>query len=427
MNSVSRRRLLTRLLTPLPAAALAGAARLGLAAPVPRRELVFWTMQLAPFHNDYVHGLIARFEASQPGVRVKWVDVPWAEAERKVLASLAAGTAPDVVNLNPQFSSRLAELGALADPRRYLSGAEQAAYLPSAWAANQLAGMPFALPWYLSTTVTLYRRDLLERAGTAPPASFEALRQAAQALRERAGTYAWFPAMDGSAPLENLVSMAGPLLTSDGCRPGFDSPAGVAAFEFHRELYQRQWIPRSVLTEGHRAAVAQFLSGQVAMVATGMQFIAHLRRNNPGLYAQVGVAPQVSSPRAPPNIAAMNLAVPTASAQPALAFAFAQFVTNADNQLALVRRVPLLPSTRASYDDALFQQASGDALLDQARTISVRQVFEGAVLVPPLRHYNKLRSSFVRQLQSAMVGRSSAQGAVQEVCRLWAPLLGCRA
>jgi hypothetical protein len=26
-----------------------------------------------------------------------------------------------------------------------------------------------------------------------------------------------------------------------------------------------------------------------------------------------------------------------------------------------------------------------------------------------------------------MVGRSSAQGAVQEVCRLWAPLLGCRA
>jgi putative chitobiose transport system substrate-binding protein len=123
----------------------------------------------------------------------------------------------------------------------------------------------------------------------------------------------------------------------------------------------------------------------------------------------------------------MNLAVPTASTQPALAFAFAQFVTNADNQLALVRRVPLLPSTRASYDDALFQQASGDALLDQARTISVRQVFEGAVLVPPLRHYNKLRSSFVRQLQSAMVGRSSAQGAVQEVCRLWAPLLGCRA
>ena len=89
--------------------------------------------------------------------------------------------------------------------------------------------------------------------------------------------------------------------------------------------------------------------------------------------------------------------------------------------------VPLLPSTRASYDDALFQQASGDALLDQARAISVRQVFEGAVLVPPLRHYNKLRSSFVRQLQSAMVGRSSAQGAVQEVCRLWAPLLGCRA
>jgi putative chitobiose transport system substrate-binding protein len=427
MNASPRRRLLTRLLIRLPTAALAGATCLGAAGPAPRRELAFWTMQLAPFHNDYVQGLIARFEAARPGVRVKWTDVPWAEAERKVLASLAAGTAPDVVNLNPQFSSRLAELGALADPRQFLSAAEQAAYLPSAWAANQLGGRPFALPWYLSTTVTLHRRDLLGRAGTAPPASFDELRRAAQALRERTDSYAWFPAMDGSAPLENLVSMAGPLLTPDGCRPGFDSPAGVAAFEFHRELYQRQWIPRSVLTEGHRAAVAQFLSGQVAMVATGMQFITHLRRNSAGLADQVGVTPQITSSRAPPNIAAMNLAVPSASAQPALAFDFAQFVTSADNQLALVRRVPLLPSTRASYDDALFRQPSGDALLDQARAISVRQVFEGAVLVPPLRRYNKLRSSFVRQLQSAMVGRSSAAQAVQEVCRLWAPLLGCRA
>ncbi|MFY8084675.1 MAG: hypothetical protein ACOVN7_13225, partial [Rubrivivax sp.] len=80
MNSASRRRLLTRLLIRLPTAALAGATCLGAAGPAPRRELAFWTMQLAPFHNDYVQGLIARFEAARPGVRVKWTDVPWAEA-----------------------------------------------------------------------------------------------------------------------------------------------------------------------------------------------------------------------------------------------------------------------------------------------------------------------------------------------------------
>jgi putative chitobiose transport system substrate-binding protein len=399
------------------------------AAAAPR-QISFWTMQLSPHHDDFVLGLITRFEAEHPGVKVKWVDVPWAEMERKALASMAAGTAPDVLNLNPQFAARLAELGALADPRQYLSATQIDSYLPLAWAANQLAGRPFALPWYLSTTVTLYHRDVLARAGVAVPRDFAQLAAAAAAIRERTGGYAWFPALDGAAALETLVAMQGSLLSADGCRPAFEGAAGVEFFGYFHDLYRRQHIPPSVLTEGHRSAVTQFLSGQVAMVSTGMQFMAQVRTNNPQLYAQMGVAPQVVGKGAAgvssrPNIAAMNLAVPTRSREPALAFAFAAFVTNAQNQLLLAKRVPLLPSSRDSYQDALFTQSSGDALLDEARAISVQQVFHGIVQVPPLRHYNKLRTSFIRQLHAAMAGRVTPQAATAEVTRVWLPLLGC--
>jgi putative chitobiose transport system substrate-binding protein len=418
--SVLRRRSLLALLAP----AAAGRARARATGP---RTLVFWTMQLAPFHSDFVHGLIARFEAQHAGVRVRWVDVPWSEMERKVLASLAAGTAPDVVNLNPQFSARLAELGALADPRAHLDAPAIAAYLPSAWSANALAGVPFALPWYLSTTVTLARRDLLERAGQEVPRDFPALLRAAEALRTRTGSYAWFPAMDGSAPLEAMVAMTGSLLSPDRCRPAFEGAPGESVFAFYRELYARRWIPPSVLTEGHRSAVAQFLAGQVAMVSTGMQFIGQLRSGHPALHAQVVAVPQWLAGAARPNIAAMNLAVPQASREPALAFEFARFVTSPASQLELVRRVPLLPSTRASYDDPLFQRPGGDTLLDAARAISVRQVFDGVVQVPPMRRYHKLRTSFVRALHGCMLGRMQPRAAVQEVVREWLPLLGCAA
>lgn len=416
-----RRRSILALLA--PAAAGGGRARASA-----RQSVSFWTMQLAPFHSDYVQGLVARFEARHPGVRVHWVDVPWAEMERKVLASLAAGTAPDVVNLNPQFSARLAELGALADPREHLQAPDIAAFLPSAWAANALGGVPFALPWYLSTTVTLARRDLLERAGQEVPRDFPGLLRAAQALRARTGSYAWFPALDGSAPLEAMVAMTGSLLARDRCRPSFEGAPGEEVFGFYRELYERRWIPPSVLTEGHRSAVAQFLAGQVAMVSTGMQFIGQLRTGHPALHAQVVAAPQWLSGGARPNIAAMNLAVPRASREPALAFEFARFVTAPDNQLELVRRVPLLPSTRASYDDPLFSRPAGaDALLDAAREISVRQVFDGEVQVPPMRRYHKLRTSYVRALHGCMLGRATPRVAVQEVVRAWVPLLGCAA
>jgi putative chitobiose transport system substrate-binding protein len=392
------------------------------------RQIVFWTMQLSPFHDDFVKGVIQKFEAQHPGAKVKWVDVPWAEMERKALASIAAGTAPDVVNLNPQFAARLAELGALADPRPFLSAAQINSYLPPAWAANQLAGRPFALPWYLSTTVTLYHRDVLARAGVAVPHNFVELASAAAAIRQRTGGYAWFPALDGAAPMETLVAMQGALLSPDGCRPAFEGVGGAAYFAFFRDLYKNQLIPPTVLTEGHRSAVTQFLAGQVAMVATGMQFLAQVRSNNPGLYAQMGVAPQITGQggaHSKPNIAAMNVAVPTASKEPALAFAFATFLTNSDNQLALVKRVPLLPSSRDSYQDPLFTQPTGDGLLDEARAISVKQVFEGVVQVPPLRHYNKLRTSFIRQMQAAMVGRITPEAATQEITRTWVPLLGC--
>lgn len=384
-------------------------------------------MQLSPFHDDYVKGVLNRFEALHPGVRLKWVDVAWAEVERKVLASLAAGTAPDVVNLNPQFSARLAELGALEDPRQHLLPAEISAFLPAAWQANQLGGVPFALPWYLSTTVQLVRQDLLARAGVQAPSSFEELPAVAQALRQHTQRYAWFAPMDGSLALETLVSMTGTLLSPDGCRPAFESLEGVQAFNFLHRLYRERWMPPTVLTEGHRGAVQQFLAGEVAMMPTGMQFISQVQRTNPQLHPQLRVMPQWLRAGTPPNLAVMNLAVPRASPHPALAMRLAQFLANTENQLALVRRVPVLPSTRDSYEDADFARPSGDPLLDEARRISTQQVFEGAVQVPPLRHYGKLRASFVRQLQLAMTGRSSAQRAVAEISRVWVPLLGCRA
>ncbi len=391
-----------------------------------RIELTLWTMQLAPFHNDYVQGLLSRFEASLPRVRVKWVDVAWAEMERKVLASLAAGTAADVVNLNPQFCARLAELGALEDPRQHLSEEDIAAFLPAAWRANQFAGAPFALPWYLSTTVNLVRQDLLERAGVQAPRGFEELSAAAKALRTRTDRYAWFAPMDGSLALETLAAMNGPLLTPDGCRPTFTGEAGRKAFELLRTMYRERWVPPSVLTEGHRGAVQQFLAGEVAMMPTGMQFISQVYRTNPTLRGHLGVTPQWLQEGCRPNIAVMNLAVPRASKHPYQAMRLAQFIANSENQLALVRRVPLLPSTRASYEDSWFTAPSGDALVDAARKISIEQVFQGDVQVPPLRHYSKLRSSFVRQLQLSMTGRLEVQQALQEISRVWVPLLGCK-
>jgi putative chitobiose transport system substrate-binding protein len=404
--------------------ALQGGAFASRQGATPARTLVFWTMQLAPFHSVFVESMLRDFERGHPGVTVKWVDVPWSEMERKMLASMAAGTAPDVVNLNPQFSAKLAEFSALADPREHLSQAVIDSYLPSAWNGNRLAGRPFGLPWYLTSNLTLVNRSLFQAAGIDPPQRLADLVPSARQLKARTGQYAYFPALDGSAPLEMAVSVAGALPTRQNCEPDFLRDV-APLFDTYRTLYAEGLVPKSILTEGHRSAVAAFLSQQVAMVSTGMQFLGQVKNGNPALYGRIDVYPQLGGDRAPPNIAAMNVAVPNTAKDRALAFALAAFVTNPRNQLALAQRVPILPSTTASYDDPFFQRPTGDPLLDKARTLSIAQVKSGAVLVPPIAGYNRLRTSFLRQLQSTIAGRVQTRQALATVDREWRHILQC--
>ena len=384
-------------------------------------------MQLSPHLDDYVLGLIARFEADNPGVTVKWVDLPWAEAERKLLSAIAAGSSPDVVNLNPQFSAKLAEFGALADPEQYLSAAERADYLTAAWEANRFEGRCFALPWYLSTNLTLYNTALLRQADVAVPHSHAALLAAGPAIKARTGSFAYFPALDGSSPLENLVAMGGHLLQPGGCGAGFINADGARVLNFYAQLYSQRLTPRNVVSEGHRKAVEMFLGGEVAIISSGMQFLSYIANSNPQIYAQIDVAPQLVAPGIAPNIAAMNLTVPQNSKHRALAFRLARFITAPAQQLAFARRVPILPSTRASYADPLFALPDLGTVLGRARALSAAHVQAGAVQVPPLRNYNKLRSNYARNLQSLMLGRQSADQALADIGRQWHTLLGCKA
>lgn len=389
-----------------------------------RRELRFWTMQLSPHLDGYVRGQIRAFEARRPDLRIHWVDLPWSEMERKVLTAIAAREAPDVVNLNPQFAAKLAEFGALAEPQQHLPAAATAAYLPAAFDANRLEGRHFALPWYLTTNLTLFHKGLLTQAGVAPPAHHAEL--LAQAARLRAtGAYAYFPALDGSHPLETLVAMGAPLL-APGCGPGFVNERGAAVLRFYRELFQRGQVPRNVVTEGHRKAVELFVAGELALVSTGMQFLNFIRTSNARLYEAIDVAPPLAQPGVAPNLAVMNLAVPQASRQRDDAFAFAAFVTDAANQLAFAKTVPVLPSTAASYADPFLSTTpASDSLVDRARALSCRTAQQGAVLVPPLRAYGKLRNSFSLGLQAQMLGRLAPDAALARIGREWRSLMGC--
>ena len=75
-------------------------------------EIIFWTLQMSDF-SPYMNKVIKEFEEQNPEIKIKWVDVPFSEGEKRTLASILSTTPPDLVNLTPDFSSVLAQKQAL--------------------------------------------------------------------------------------------------------------------------------------------------------------------------------------------------------------------------------------------------------------------------------------------------------------------------
>ena len=420
-----------RLLALLSGLALAfGLSACGGASPqnsAQERQISVWTLDLAPRFNPFMQRVIDDWQRLHPGYTVRWTDVPWSSVERKLLAAVFARTAPDLVNLNPPFAANLASKGGLRDLSGLLPDGAQATYLPRIWQAGRQGSLQFAIPWYLTTRVTMANQNLLRRAGySAPPRRWDQVPAYAEAVKRRTGRYALFVTVvpdDSAELLESMVQMGVQLL--DGRqRAAFESPAGRRAFAFWSDLYRRGLLPREVVSQGYRRAIELYQAGDLAQVATGPDFLRNLQTNAPGIASHTRAWPPLIGVGPASNVAVMNLVVPRQSTKAAAAVDFALFLTNARNQLAFAEEARVLPSSRqalARLERGLGQAASSpeQALVQEARRLSARTLADARVLVPATPGVKRLQAILYTQLQRAMLGELDSDQALAEAARQW--------
>ena len=386
-------------------------------------EVEFWTMQLQPQFTDYFNQLIASFEKDNPQTKVRWVDVPWADMQSKILTAVSAGTAPDVVNLNPDFAAQLAGRNAWLDLDDRLSAAEKDQYLPNIWQANTLDGKSFGVPWYLSTSITIYNKDLLQQAGVSkPPATYTELAQVAKQVKDKTGKYAFFVTFvpeDSGEVLQSFVQMGATLLDDQG-KAAFNTPEGKAVFQYWTDLYKQGLLPKESLTQGHRRAIELYQAGETALLSTGPQFLKTIATNAPAVAQASAAAPQLTGATGKKNVAVMNLVIPRSTDQPDAALKFALFVTNNENQLAFAKAANVLPSTTDALKDGYFTNVAATApSIDQARAISAKQMQDAQVLVPNRKDIKTLQKVIYDNLQAAMLNEKTVDQAMADAANEW--------
>lgn len=387
------------------------------------REIEFWTMQLQPQFTNYFNGAIAQFEAENPEVKVRWVDIPWSAMESKILASVSAKTAPDVVNLNPDFAALLAERNAWLELDDLVTESEKSLYLPKIWQASQLDNKTFGIPWYLTTQITIYNTALFQEAGIEePPATYAELAEVAKTIKEKTGKYAFFVTFlpeDSSQVLESFVQMGVQLVDEEG-KAAFNTPQGKAVFQYWVELYKNGMLPREVLTQGHQRGIQLYQAGETAMLFSGPEFIGAIAQNAPTIAKVSQPAPQITGETGKKGVAVMNLVIPRQTDVPELALKFALFVTGDGNQLAFAKEANVLPSTAAALEDSYFKNLPEDATEgDRARIVSAAQMAKGEVLIPVIQDFKDLKDAIYDNLQAAMLGDKTVDKAVADAALQW--------
>jgi len=348
--------------------------------------------------------------------------------ERKLLAAVFARTAPDVVNLNPPFAANLASKGGLADLTPLLPADAAGRYLPSVWQACQTDAGQIAVPWYLTVRLSLVNRALLDQAGiAAPPSRWDQVPAFARRIRERTGRYGLFLTTvpdDSAELLETLVQMGVTLLDSQR-RAAFDSPAGLRAFRFWSDLYREGLLPREVVSQGQRRAIELFQSGDLAMAATGAEFLRSIQTNAPGVAAVTEPHPPVTGADGTANVALMTLAVPRQSQRAQEAVDLALFLTNADQQARFAAEARVLPSSlealarvRAELEDQVPATAE-ERQIRQARLLSASTLERARVLVPALPGIKRLQKIIYTQMQRTMLAQISPEQALTAAASEW--------
>jgi putative chitobiose transport system substrate-binding protein len=391
------------------------------AASGPRATIEFWTISLQPFFTGYIQSLIARYQQDHPAVAVRWIDVPAQAIDQKLLAAVAGGVAPDVVNLNTEGTLRMAEARALTDMDAAVPAAVRARYFPNIWASTRYRDRAYGVPWYVVPNVLAYNAAVFQRAGldTAhPPATEDAFIRAATVIKQRTGLYGFMPNVDGIRFLRLFQEDGLPVLSPDRRRAVFNGPGHVRLLAKYVALFKQDLFPSDTLQRGYLGATERYAAGQLGMLTTGPQFLLRVRSDSPDVYRRTLVAPYPLGRGHVLDLPTMELAVPSASRHRAEAVDFALFVTDDANQLAFSRQVVIFPSTRAAARDPYFTRG-GATPEERARAIAAAELGIARDLTVVVPHSDELFRVFREAVESAFLGRMAPQQALDWAVKEW--------
>ncbi|RCG29643.1 extracellular solute-binding protein [Sphaerisporangium album] len=248
------------------AAALAACG--GGAEPGASNTITVWTEENLADRMAVQQDLAAGF-TRKTGVKVELVGIGEDQFSQVLTAAAAAGDLPDVIGAVPLAAVRELDANELLDtetPARIVGDLGRETFSPRALELDSDGGRLLAVPSDGWAQLILYRKDLFQKAGLAPPDTYERLEAAARRLNTGgvAGiTLAVAPKDSFTAQSFEHVALANGCELADGSgKTVLDSPQCVRAFAFYSALVRNYSVKGDQDVDSTRAT---YFAGRAAM------------------------------------------------------------------------------------------------------------------------------------------------------------------
>lgn len=377
------------------------------------KEVEFWTSQLSVF-SDYMNSVIDEFEKQNPHIKIKWIDVPYAEAEKRVLASLLSSNMPDLINITADFNITLASKGALKNIEDGLENYNKV-ILNSLTLDDKVWGVPF----YATSAITIYNKDLIKEFGiNESPKTYYELFDIAKKSPKLNNKYLFMPTLTENDTLYKILNKYNLASVEN-----VNSDNAIYFFNELKHLYDNERIPKEAITQTHREVLEKYSSGQIAYIQAGANFLNIIKENSLDVYSKSDILPQLYGEKEQYDFSLMTLAIPLKSKNSKEALLFANFLTNEQNQLDFSKLTGVLPVNNDALKNEYFKKDDVGDLQVKARVIGAKQLFSPVLYPKHTKKHKEIISLINSTVEKILLENRDIPEYLQILSNNWKMLL----
>ena len=311
------------------------------------------------------------FKQDNPDLDLEVTLIPESEYNTKLQAAIASGTGPDIAQTYTEAQAGFIKGDAFAQVPDGL--VDEDSFFPGSWAAGEVDGTAYTVPWYAYTYTLVYRKDIAESAGLSAPATwddmipFEEGLMAAGATKGLGASVGW-DSYNGQDLAQLVWQAGGELINDDETEWTLDTPEMIAAIEYNASYFTSGVADTA--GPGFLDSQPFFVTGKTASSITGPWVIGQFDTvaEQDGWTAEnVGTATvPAGSAGSIGAIAGGSLGVLADSENQDAAWKVVRFLSESDTQIAQYESYGSLPAVQGAWDDpAIADQPLLDAFFDQ--------------------------------------------------------------